>query len=492
MNGSIYCSSGRVSLKFLLLVFLAGALIPFSIVGWKELYNGFLERNPPQIKITDLPRGVGITPVSISFEVSDSQAGLDEVIVRTRQRNNVRELKREAMEGRKKALINIEFPGEKSLLDEGVAILEIRAFDRALWNNGSEVDVKLKVDYRPPKIEVLTRQHNARQGGSQLIFYKAVDEDLAISGIRIGKKTFQGYPARGLDSEFDDSSLYVALYAIDQNTKPASSDIKVFAEDGAGNVQSSTFFNRVRGWTGRKVKVEISEDFLRGQISRLADRNFEKLQNIAALAGKKLEYQTAKGSVDRLIEKFILVNEDLRSVNENEISALIKTPRFKRYWSGAFLMPQGVVRGSFGDRVTYTYQGTVIGSHRRTGYLFQLPADSREVVAMNDGIVMFSELVGVYGRAVGIDHGFGLVSIYGHLESSSVLAGDQVEAGQVIGVAGKSGFSEGTSLFVQIRVHGVPVDPREWWDKRWHYGHITAKINSIKRMYGITVYRPLF
>jgi murein DD-endopeptidase MepM/ murein hydrolase activator NlpD len=65
-----------------------------------------------------------------------------------------------------------------------------------------------------------------------------------------------------------------------------------------------------------------------------------------------------------------------------------------------------------------------------------------------------------YGLHVIINHGGGLSSLYGHLNTAIVLSGDYVEAGQVIGTVGSSGNATGPHLHFEIRRDGIAEDPR--------------------------------
>ena len=111
------------------------------------------------------------------------------------------------------------------------------------------------------------------------------------------------------------------------------------------------------------------------------------------------------------------------------------------------------------------------------------------VVAANKGVVVFSENLGVYGRALGIDHGFGLATVYGQLERVLIDVGEAVESGQMIGHAGRSGLARGPTVYFEMRVQGVAVDAREWWDKQWFFAHILGKIDEVKKLLGLQSYR---
>jgi murein DD-endopeptidase MepM/ murein hydrolase activator NlpD len=64
-----------------------------------------------------------------------------------------------------------------------------------------------------------------------------------------------------------------------------------------------------------------------------------------------------------------------------------------------------------------------------------------------------------YGLHVVIDHGGGLSSLYGHLDTVLVTSGDFVIAGQVIGTVGSSGNATGPHLHFEMRRDGIAEDP---------------------------------
>lgn len=65
-----------------------------------------------------------------------------------------------------------------------------------------------------------------------------------------------------------------------------------------------------------------------------------------------------------------------------------------------------------------------------------------------------------YGIHVKIDHGNDITSIYGHLGEANVTQDQEVKSGDIIGTEGDTGWAEGVHLHFEIRVHGLPVDPR--------------------------------
>ncbi|WP_186526131.1 M23 family metallopeptidase [Leekyejoonella antrihumi] len=82
--------------------------------------------------------------------------------------------------------------------------------------------------------------------------------------------------------------------------------------------------------------------------------------------------------------------------------------------------------------------------------------------ALHSGTVV---TVGNYfgmGNRVEIDYGNGVSSIEAHLSSFAVSAGQQVEAGQVVGRSGNTGHSTGPHVHLEIHLNDQPVDPAPW------------------------------
>ena len=118
---------------------------------------------------------------------------------------------------------------------------------------------------------------------------------------------------------------------------------------------------------------------------------------------------------------------------------------------------EGPVTGSFGERIDpfngegAFHSGVDIGS-----------TDGQPVVAPADGVVIFADFMGGYGRAVMIDHGHGITTRYGHLGSFAVMSGQHVHRGDTIGYVGESGRSTGPHLHYEVRINDTPVNPHKY------------------------------
>ncbi|MEH0938989.1 M23 family metallopeptidase [Micromonospora psammae] len=87
-------------------------------------------------------------------------------------------------------------------------------------------------------------------------------------------------------------------------------------------------------------------------------------------------------------------------------------------------------------------------------------------VAIHSGTVTKAGWFGGYGYAVIVQHADGSEAIYGHSQSVSVQEGQQVKAGDQLGLVGNTGHSYGSHLHLEIHVKGEPLDPVPWLQER--------------------------
>lgn len=86
-----------------------------------------------------------------------------------------------------------------------------------------------------------------------------------------------------------------------------------------------------------------------------------------------------------------------------------------------------------------------------------MPPGYRQAAA--SGRVIFAGVYSRYGKMVGIGHGNGLITRYGHASQLNVKASAPVVRGQRIASVGTSGRSTGPHLHFEVRLHGVPQRP---------------------------------
>ncbi|MDW7643747.1 MAG: peptidoglycan DD-metalloendopeptidase family protein [Desulfuromonadales bacterium] len=84
------------------------------------------------------------------------------------------------------------------------------------------------------------------------------------------------------------------------------------------------------------------------------------------------------------------------------------------------------------------------------------------VIATADGIVSRAETAPGYGKMVVIDHGYGFKTLYGHNSKLFVKVGQRVKRGDKIAAVGNTGTSTGTHLHYEVRLNGVPLNPKKY------------------------------
>ena len=106
-------------------------------------------------------------------------------------------------------------------------------------------------------------------------------------------------------------------------------------------------------------------------------------------------------------------------------------------------------RASPGGIGSTNHKGTDIG---RVGY-------TSPIYAAKSGTVIVSQYSSSYGNYVVISHGSGNTTLYGHMSSRKVEAGQYVNQGDVIGITGSTGHSTGPHLHFEITENGVRINP---------------------------------
>lgn len=132
-------------------------------------------------------------------------------------------------------------------------------------------------------------------------------------------------------------------------------------------------------------------------------------------------------------------------------------------WRGRLLMP---VRGEITAR---------FGSPRRSeggvnapswkGVFIRAP-EGADVQAVAAGRVVFADWLRGFGNLMIVDHGDGVLSVYGNNEALLAGVGDAVSAGEVVAQVGATGGSPEPGLYFELRVQGRPVDPLKWTASR--------------------------
>ncbi len=141
------------------------------------------------------------------------------------------------------------------------------------------------------------------------------------------------------------------------------------------------------------------------------------------------------------------------------IQAFLNHVSEARRWSEPFRAPTPECMNSpYG--VQRYYHGKPSGNFHR-GLDLRSPLGT-PVKATAAGVVKLAHQWNFTGGTVGIDHGQGFTSMYLHLSKIAATEGANVEAGDVVGYVGSTGFATGPHLHWGLFVSGVAVNPQKW------------------------------
>jgi len=144
----------------------------------------------------------------------------------------------------------------------------------------------------------------------------------------------------------------------------------------------------------------------------------------------------------------------MTSISQTELSNFLKEQKSILACTPSIKPTEGWFSSGFGYRISpFTNQrefhkgldmGTRIGT---------------PVIAPADGLVVFVGREGNFGNMLAINHGYNLMTRYGHLHKFRVKKGQYVKRGQIIAEVGKTGRSTGPHLHYEVVLNGVPVNP---------------------------------
>ena len=209
---------------------------------------------------------------------------------------------------------------------------------------------------------------------------------------------------------------------------------------------------------------------LQARIMRL-DALSERLAELAGVKDKDIKASQLPGQGGPMVQERSLSADEL----QQQISALTAQLEQRNDRLGvleAMLLQQNLKKNTIpsGAPVNVGYNSSSFGWRVDpfTGHMamhegldFMAEAGT-PIYAAADGIVAQAESTPDYGNIVKVDHGSGLETRYAHALRLLVKAGDRVQKGQLIAEVGSTGRSTGAHLHFEVRLNGVPLDPRKY------------------------------
>ena len=348
-------------------------------------------------------------------------------------------------------------------LSEGEASVMVTAvrpvlfgFREAMTQSELGIDVRL----RPPVIDVQSQFHYINHGGSELVVYRVTPAD-SVSGVRVGERTYPGFPAAGAGVESTDPRLHVAFYTLSWD-QALNTPVSIFARDPLGNESSAIFGQRVFPKQFRESRINLNDRFLSLVVPAILQNSPDFLVD----------------DPTDVLASFISINNDMRRDNHEYIASLSVETVPEMLWRGSFKQRiNTAVESGFADQRDYLYEGEVVDHQTHLGFDLASTA-AAPVSAANRGRVVHAGWLGIYGNCVILDHGMGLQSLYAHLSSIDVGVGEMIELDGQLGRSGATGLAGGDHLHFTMLLHGTPVTPIDWWSSQWVEDRIMRKLRE--------------
>jgi murein DD-endopeptidase MepM/ murein hydrolase activator NlpD len=432
------------------------------VSGW--FLWGRLEGEKPVIA-TEIPSFLNPTQEFI-LNLSDARSGIRKVWVAIEQNGKETVLRDDLypLKGSPDSapvhtlIVPVKVDVKKLGITDGKAIFRVVVRDNSWrgWFHGNKtaIEKEVEIDTRPPEIVVLNRVHNLNQGGAGLVIYR-LSEPCPVSGVMVGDLFYPGQTGY-----FSDPGIHLAFIALNHHQGPGT-ELFIKAIDRAGNATRSGFPHHIKRKIFKKDTISLSDSFLNQKMP-------------------EFDVEVPPDSQKPMLARFIKVNKELRESNYQKISSTVTASDNKLYWEGIFTrLPNSAPRAGFADHRTYLYQGKEVDQQDHLGVDLASLQHS-PVPAANRGRVVFIDFVGIYGKTVLLDHGFGLFSMYSHLNSFNDTVGQMISKNDILGFTGSTGMAAGDHLHYAMLVRNTFVNPIEWWDEGWIKINITDKINEVQ------------
>jgi murein DD-endopeptidase MepM/ murein hydrolase activator NlpD len=209
----------------------------------------------------------------------------------------------------------------------------------------------------------------------------------------------------------------------------------------------------------QSLETVINDLGVRAQLDPVQARAMQKLPAVVkarATGGASAMAEIAAAAISSPENTFGVLRDLLHGL-ESRLSYVRRDVERREALAGATpsIWPaHGWLTGTFGGRSDpFTgepgfHQGLDISTDR-----------GQPVFATADGTIRSAAFTGEYGNLIVVDHGFGLMTRYGHLSAFATKPGQVVKRGAVIGYVGATGRATGSHLHYEILANGQLINP---------------------------------
>lgn len=223
--------------------------------------------------------------------------------------------------------------------------------------------------------------------------------------------------------------------------------------------------SQIDGFLAEMTNQQAIEDAVLQRATERAAGSIEEIEKIVAMTGLNVDKLLGRIESDGIGQggPFIAASAEQPGEDELDKTMILLDTNMTR-WEGVkevlralpLSLPVDYYRltSRFGTRTD------PVNKKRSIHYgLDMAGAVNTSIYAPAPGTVIYSGPKGRYGNVVEVDHGFGIITRYAHLNKTLVEVGDVVGHRQRIALMGSTGRSTGPHLHYEVRFDGRPMDP---------------------------------
>lgn len=252
--------------------------------------------------------------------------------------------------------------------------------------------------------------------------------------------------------------LVDSMMQSDENSYNKLQNARIATQEAKASLEQTKF-----DLENKKVEQEAKAVVLTEQLAVAQELLDEINASLAAVEAVEAELADELAGIQKDIDDKVAELERQRQAQiaaNGSSSQVVGTGSFA--WPSAASMR---VTSPFGTRFhpvykTYrTHYGIDIG----TGY-------GTNILAADSGTVITATYSSSYGNYVVISHGSGVTTLYAHMSSLSVSAGQSITKGALVGKSGSTGVSTGPHLHFEVSINGSRVNPLDYFSgyiKAW-------------------------
>lgn len=384
-------------------------LIVFLVVSWTgyAVYSYFFDITSPELRITGLQNG-GYYFGDMHCIINTSKSG--DLTVFLDGKTLIANFKLA------KASKGYSLPIPTKTLSNGKHHLKIEFTDRTYHKNGLKREYAFFVDNTPLQAAFVKQETPYKVfQGRVLHLQLQVNKEIDHATVTVLSQTYTFFP------ESKNSSVYECFVPIACEEIPNEYLLTVEVVDRAG------------------LSVVLENKF---QVMLYPFKKQQLHVNQATVSEIEQEENPESGALEDMI-----------------VALTAQSPR-EKLWKGSFCTPLDI------SRVTCEF-GTVRTTQKKGRYMHKaldvINMPRCVVWATQDGVVVLKERYPMSGNTVIIDHGWGLLSLFFHLEDfADISVGQKIAQGNPIGTMGKTGYASGYHLHWEMRLNNIAIDPMQW------------------------------